>query len=211
MRVYEHNCISEVPTIFLFDLDGTITKQETLPLISNHFHVAKEISELTKKSVKGNIPFIEGFIRRVNILGTIPVQEVALLLNEVELYAQVLSFIKDHSDHCVVVTGNLRCWIEVLLARIGCKYYCSEAILDGSKIKKISKILKKESVVEQYKARGYKVVFIGEGNNDVEAMRLADVSIASALTHTPANGCLLVADYYVQNEKSLCRLLNQLL
>ena len=198
-------------TLFLFDLDGTVTKKETLPLISAYFGIEEEISHLTEESVKGNIPFVEAFIRRVNILGKLPVQKVATLLKEVELYAQVLSFIKLHTDQCIVVTGNLRCWIADLMERIGCKYYCSEALLGEDRIKKISKILRKENIVEQYKAQGYKVVFVGEGNNDVEAMRLADVSIASALTHTPANGCLLVADYYIQDEKSLCRLLNQLL
>ena len=42
-------------------------------------------------------------------------------------------------------------------------------------------------------------------------MRLADVSIASGLTHMPANGVLSVADYLVLNEEGLCRQLNQLL
>ena len=65
--------------------------------------------------------------------------------------------------------------------------------------------------MERYKSEGEKVVFIGDGNNDVEAMRLADVSIASGLTHMPAKSVLSVADYVVFNEEGLCRQLNQLL
>ena len=33
-------------TKFIFDLDGTITKQETLPLISSYFNVQEEIDKL---------------------------------------------------------------------------------------------------------------------------------------------------------------------
>ena len=58
---------------------------------------------------------------------------------------------------------------------------------------------------------GEKVIFIGDGNNDVEAMRLADIAIASGLTHMPAKSVLSVANYLVFSEEALCRQLNQLL
>ena len=51
---------------FLFDLDGTVTSAETLPIIANHFNCLEEIGELTKRTVQGNIPFVESFIRRVS-------------------------------------------------------------------------------------------------------------------------------------------------
>lgn len=56
---------------FLFDLDGTVTSVETLPIISQHFNCTEQIAELTALTVQGNVPFIESFIRRVNILGGI--------------------------------------------------------------------------------------------------------------------------------------------
>ena len=62
----------------LFDLDGTVTAAETLPIISRHFSVEKEIEKLTKETVNGNIPFIESFIRRVNMLGHLPVSRYQL-------------------------------------------------------------------------------------------------------------------------------------
>lgn len=47
---------------FLFDLDGTVTSEETLPIIANHFECKEEIAELTKSIIQGNVPFVESFL-----------------------------------------------------------------------------------------------------------------------------------------------------
>ena len=196
---------------FLFDLDGTVTKQETLPFIAAHFGIEDALSELTEETVKGNIPFLESFIHRVHILKDFSVSEIALFLQEVEVYSHVMSFIQAHREQCCIVTGNLFCWIELLARRFGCQCYSSQAIVKDDHIERISVILRKEDVVRQMKEAGDTVVFVGDGNNDVEAMRAADRSIATAMTHSPATGVLSVADYLVLNEVALCRQLNQLL
>lgn len=198
-------------TKFIFDLDGTVTSKETIPLLASHFGVEAEMESLTMETVKGNIPFIESFIRRVYILGALPVDEVNSLLETVPLYSRIHSFIKQHSDNCFIATGNLECWISKLAKRVGCAFYSSDAIVQDNKVIKLTSILRKENIVQRFKTEGHKVVFIGDGNNDVEAMRLADVSIAVGLTHPPAKSVLAIADMVIYNEEALCRQLNQLL
>lgn len=195
----------------LFDLDGTITSQETLPLIAKHFGVEEQISELTKQTIQGNVPFIESFIRRVHILGHLPVSEVSKLLETVPLYPELFDFISKHKEDCVVVTGNLSCWCEGVSKKLQCKMYASEGLVEDDKVIKLVSILRKEQIVDQYKAMGETVVFVGDGNNDLEAMRHADITIATGLTHRPANSLYSVCDYIIFNEKALCRQLNQLL
>ncbi len=198
-------------TKFIFDLDGTITKQETLPLISRHFNVEEQIDSLTLQTVRGNIPFIESFIRRVSILGRLPIDEISSLLEKVELYEKLVDWISRHQENCCIATGNLGCWTNALMKRVGCKCYTSDCEQESNQVRKLTYILRKESIVEKFKSKGHRVVFIGDGNNDVEAMRIADVAIASGLTHMPANSVLSIADYAVFNEDALCRQLNQLL
>ena len=171
---------------FLFDLDGTVTSVETLPVISEHFGCTEQILELTAKTVQGNVPFVESFIRRVNILGDYSVNEISDLLAKVPLYDNIAKFIDNHKEDCIIVTGNLTCWCEGLFKKIGCKCYGSEAECVNDKVIKLKSILRKEQIVEQYKSLGETVVFIGDGNNDLEAMRQANVSIAVGLTHNPA-------------------------
>jgi HAD superfamily phosphoserine phosphatase-like hydrolase len=196
---------------FIFDLDGTVTSKETLPLIANHFGVQQQIEQLTKDTINGRIPFVESFIRRVQMLGKLSVSEINSLIGNVSLYQNICLFLENHKEQCIVATGNVYCWIEALVKKLDIKYYCSEAIVENNQIKKLTAILKKENVVKQYQDNGDKVVFVGDGNNDMEAMRLADISIASGLTHSPAQSILSIANYAVFCEDALCRLLNQLL
>ncbi|MCX2716482.1 HAD-IB family phosphatase [Helicobacter sp. MIT 21-1697] len=196
---------------FIFDLDGTLTKEETLPKIAQAFNVQAQIDNLTQETIAGNIPFIESFISRVGILGKLPVDKIARLLEQIEIYENLNAFIQAHSNQCCIATGNLECWISKLVAKVGCETFSSSGILQDNNVLKLTHILKKESIVKAYQAQGQKVIFIGDGNNDVEAMRLADVSIASGLTHKPSPGVLSIADYAIFSEEALCRLLYQLL
>lgn len=195
---------------FLFDLDGTVTSVETLPIIANHFECKDEIAELTKRTVQGNIPFVESFIRRVNILGKYSVSETSTLLAQVPLYPEVKKFIDSHREDCIIVTGNLTCWCNDLFKKIGCLCYGSEAECEDDKVIKLKSILRKEQIVDQYKALGETVVFIGDGNNDLEAMRHANISISVGLTHNPAQSLMAITDYVIFNEHALCRQMRQL-
>ena len=195
---------------FLFDLDGTVTSAETLPIIADYFGCNAEIAELTNRTVQGNIPFIESFIRRVNILGKYSVSKTSDLLAQVLIYPEVKQFIDTHKEDCIIVTGNLTCWCDGLFRKIGCQCYGSEAECEDDRVVKLKSILRKEQIVDQYKALGETVVFIGDGNNDLEAMRHANISIAAGLTHNPAQSLMAITDYVIFNEHALCRQLMQL-
>jgi len=195
---------------FMFDLDGTVTSKETLPVIAGYFQVQEQIDELTRETIAGNIPFIESFIRRVHIMKTLSVSKIDSVLAEVPLYPKLHAFMCEHAGDCVIVTGNLDCWIHTLAKKYGVRCYSSIAAVANDQVSKIIDILKKEEVVSSYQKTGHRVVFVGEGNNDMEAMRIADLSVAAGLTHYPAKSVLTVADYLVFNEDALCRLLNQL-
>ena len=75
---------------------------------------------------------------------------------------------------------------------------------------KLKSILRKEQIVDEYKALGETVVFIGDGNNDLEAMRHANISIAAGLTHNPAQSLMAITDYVIFDEYALCRQMRQL-
>jgi HAD superfamily phosphoserine phosphatase-like hydrolase len=195
---------------YLFDLDGTLTCQETLPVIASHFNCVEEITELTRKTVQGDIPFPDSFASRVNILGKYPVSETSTLMARIPVYPEIKKFIDAHRSDCIVVTGNLTCWCERLFDTLECQCFGSEAEVSDDKVLALKSILRKEDIVNRYRALGHKVVFIGDGDNDAEAMRHADIGIAAGLTNSPAPSLLSICDYVALDEHTLCHLLESL-
>lgn len=196
--------------IFLFDLDGTLTSKETLPIIAKHFNINDEISNLTKQTLKGDIPFSESFTRRVDILGKYSVSDINELLSKTPLLENVFKFIQENKANCIVVTGNFNEWIEKLCNKIGCEYFASRGIVENDKIVKLTNILEKDKIVKMFKKKGKKVVYVGDSNNDVFAMEESDISIASGIVHRPTKSVLEVVDYCVFSEMALVRLLKQI-
>lgn len=193
----------------IFDLDSAIMKEEILSLIAKKFN-KKEVNDLVQETEKGNVPFVESFIKRGYILGKLPIDEITELIGKAELYEKVVEFIREHARDCIIATGNLKCWTKKILEKVNCEYYGSDCIIENNNVVKLTKVMRKELIVEKYKKAGYKVVFIGDDDNDLEAIRLADVSIAVGLTHFPDKSVLTIVDYLVFTEETLCRLLNQL-
>lgn len=196
---------------FIFDLDGTITSAETLPIIAKNFHVHEEMTQLTKDTVDGKIPWKHSFIRRVGLLRHVPVSDIAKLLEKTPLYPKIVRFIKENNENCYIATGNLDCWVDGLCNKIGCQFFSSKATVINNEISEISHILEKADVVEFFKKQDNIVVFIGDSNNDVNAMRKADISIAYGASHTPSKFCLSAADYVVYSESELMSLISNII
>jgi len=81
---------------FIFDLDGTLTDCETLPKISEAFGLGETISKLTQQTIRGDIPFMESFIKRVDILGKLNPEEFSKSLSNVNINEDLHDFIKEN-------------------------------------------------------------------------------------------------------------------
>lgn len=195
---------------FIFDLDGTITSAETLPIIAKKFNVHTEIEQLTRDTINGKIPWRQSFEYRVGLLKHIPTNEIDTLLRNTPVYTEIVSFILSNKDDCCIATGNLDCWIDGLCKKIGCKYYSSTATTSNNKILDISHIIDKSDVVRKLQYAGSKTVFIGDSNNDVSAMNKSDIAIAFGASHKPTDACMAAADYLVKSVSELLDLLQDL-
>ena len=193
---------------FAFDLDGTITTKEILPILARELGMYREMEELTKKTMAGEIPFDQSFTKRVQMLKKIPVSKVQKIILDIPLNKHVVAFIKENRNRCHIVTQNLDVWIEPLLMRIGAPYLASTADVSGDRLKGIKKILRKKII---HSVVDYPIVAIGEGFNDLEMIVDAPLSIAFDEIHKPAPAILDAVDYAVYDAQQLCLLLNRLL
>lgn len=195
---------------FCFDLDGTITREELLPLIASEVGLEEEMRLLTRITMDGLIPFEDSFRLRFAILRTAGVQRIQQIVSEVEVDPDVERFIAGNRDRCFVVTGNLDVWVAPLAQRLGCRFYCSTSRRDRDGRLELLNIMRKNVPTLELKERFDRVIAIGDGFNDVPMFDVADVGIAFHGVHPSPDALVSMADYVALNAKGLCRLLDTL-
>ncbi len=195
-------------SIFLFDLDGTITSAEILPRIARAVGLEKEMTELTMRTLGGEVAFDESFRYRVQLLSQIPIDQVVQVVLATPIHRQLLDWILDHKESCRVVTGNLDCWVSPWLEKHGLQGITSKARVGSSEVK-VAEILRKESVLQQFPDK--RIIAIGDGANDAQLLAESHIGVACALVHSVPRVVLEVADYVVLREEELCRTLSRLL
>ena len=101
-------------------------------------------------------------------------------------------------------------WVSGLCDKLGCRYFASKAIVD----KDTGALIGAEYVLEKHSiANSFSLPFaaVGEGHNDAEMIRNAQVGIAFGAVHMPSSSVLECAGHCVFEEETLCRFLKQLL
>src|SRR3954451_2293239 len=89
---------------FLFDLDGTITRQEILPEIARAVGMQDEIAALTRRTMAGEPPFEPSPRLQREVLRQVPVSEGRGDVPGVEIDPHNAAFLAEHRDRCTIVT-----------------------------------------------------------------------------------------------------------
>lgn len=196
--------------VFLFDLDATVTKEEILPALAEQVGLLEEMREMTEKTMRGEIPFQSSFLARVEMLKTIPVSRIAEIVEKTPLNEELVQFIRTHASRCYIVTGNIDVWIEKLIKRIGLPMshcYCSSASVSDDYIISVNSVVDKEKIAKQFVVP---VVAVGDGSNDAEMVRLADVGIGYGGVRPVAYSLMCNATHVICDEHRLCSFLHML-
>lgn len=196
--------------VFLFDLDATVTRAELLPTLAEQVGLLSEMREMTEKTMRGEIPFQSSFLARVEMLKSIPVSRVAEIVEKTPLNEELVRFIETHKKRCYIVTGNIDVWIERLIQRIGLPMshcYCSTASVVDDRIVSVNSVADKEKIAKQFVVP---IVAVGDGSNDAEMIRLADVGIGYGGVRPVAYSLMCNATHVICDEHRLCTFLNTL-
>ncbi|MCV9919374.1 HAD family phosphatase [Pseudomonas sp. BT-42-2] len=198
-------------TAYCFDLDGTLTRQELLPLIASSVGLEDEISVLTQATINGVLPFDKSFKLRVRLLRDARLDWIhAALAEQVEFDQHMLEFIRQRPEQCFVVTGNLDVWVRPILDRLGIQSFTSTAQLENGSLTGIAHVLHKGDAIASLRDRFDRVIAVGDGMNDVPMFEAANWRIAFGGTHTPNPLLVKLSDFVINDGKTLCRLLSML-
>jgi phosphoserine phosphatase len=190
---------------FLFDLDGTITREEILPIIAREIGLEREIAELTARTMAGELPFESSLRRRAEILSSVPVSEVRAIVAGVDVDPQIEAFLQENAARCTIVTGNLDVWISDLVARLGVDCRSSVAHVEGDRLVGLQSVMDKATVAQEFDGA---ICAIGDGSNDLGIMAAAELSVAYGGVHAPAAALFDVATHVVYDPQRLCALLS---
>ncbi len=198
-------------TIFLFDLDSTVTQEEILPTISKKIHRDREMRELTEKTMMGDLPFEESFRMRVKILSDIPVSEVSEEVSNIKVNPSVIKFLQEEKDSCYIVTNNLDVWIEGFLKKYGLENhcFCSKAEVVNDKLTGKIDINNKLDAYDQLTDKA-KIIAIGDGSNDRDLIEKADIGISFGAVREISPMLYDVSDYSIYNDRRLYELLKNI-
>lgn len=194
-----------------FDLDGTITRHELLPIIAMELSLEEEMSKLTRLTMDGEISFQESFRHRVDMLKDIPVSKVQDIVSNVEIDEHIEYFIRANAENCAIVTGNLDVWIKPITDKLGCRLYSSKAIEKNGALVGIKHILSKDEAIRDLRKNYDKIVAIGESYNDLPMFKESDIGIAYGGVHNPIKELICNSKFVVYRGDVLCSLLNTLL
>ena len=137
--------------IYCFDLDGTVTAQEILPLIAAELDIYEEISALTQATINGLIPFEKSFKLRCKLLSDVPLKKVQEIAENVKINESIVNFLRENKDNSYIITGNIFEWIEPIVNKLGCNIFCSQAKFNNGKFSKLEKIINKGEVIKENK------------------------------------------------------------
>lgn len=204
----ERRVVARAPLVeqFLFDLDGTITRQEILPEIARAIGLEREIAELTERTMAGELPFESSLRRRVEILSRVPVSQVREIVAAVEIDPHIEAFLQANRDRCTIVTGNLDVWIADLVVRLGVPCRSSVARVLDDRLLGLHRVLDKAEVALEFSGP---LCVIGDGYNDLGLMAAADLGVAYGGVHAPAPGLYEVATHAIFDPRRLCELLSE--
>lgn len=192
---------------FFFDLDGTLINSELLPEIGKALGIYDDILDLTNRTIAGEISFYQSFMTRVKLLSRASPELVAEIIMKQPVNEMLLEWVIDHNDVCSIVTGNLDLWVKPWANTHGINLYSSKGLEEASGIS-VVEVINKGSVLASYQDSF--CIFVGDGANDMEAMRMAQVAIACSITHPASEVLYEVADYVISNQTKLCQILSQL-
>ena len=175
--------------LIIFDVEGVLLNAEYLPVLAQKFgpQKEKEIWDITKQGIRGDINWEDGLYKRVNALRGIPYEDALSIGKNLEIMpgAKILcNALKNAGWKMIAVSGGFtiitdRLKKELLLDKI----YSNELVFKDGKLDEVvisvtsDKSKAVNEIIREWGIRKEGIVVVVDGANDLKLFEIAGFTV----------------------------------
>ena len=183
--------MSQVKGLCVMDVDGTLILEEVIDLLGREAGFEEEISQITSRTMRGELDFESSLRKRVSLLEGLPVSAFDKVFNYIHLSPNAQEFISILQKNSILVglvSGGFSSIVERLAKSLGITYFSAnqlevkDGLLTGKLVGHIISPEVKQATLEKWrkelKLSKERTVAIGDGANDLLMLKSAGLGIA---------------------------------
>ena len=175
--------------LIIFDVEGVLLNAEYLPILAQVFGPSKEkeIWDITKQGIRGDIDWEEGLRKRVKALKGINFDDAKQIGENLEIMPgakDLCSALKDAGWKMIAISGGFTIITDRLKKELGLDLIFSNNLifkdgrLDGLDLKVTSdKSLLVRPLIEQWGIKKEEIVVVVDGANDIKLFEIAGYTV----------------------------------
>ena len=174
--------------LVIFDVEGVLLDAEYLPLLAKLVGKEREIMDITVKGIKGEIPWEEGLLKRVDALRGIDYEralDTALKMPMMNGAKEACKQLKKSGWRLLAVSGGFTIITERLKDELGLDYIASnELIFKEGKLSGVDIMVNSDKanavakIIRQWNEKKEDIVAVVDGANDLKLYNIAGLKVA---------------------------------
>ena len=177
--------------LLIADMESTIIEQECLDELADRINLRNKISDITSRTMRGEIDFEPALKERVSLLAGLPATSLQDVHDDVTLMpgaATLLATLKQNNIFCGLVSGGFSFFADKIAAQLNfdachCNQFEIEADhLTGKVIDPIlgreAKAARLQSWCDEKNLPAAETLAVGDGSNDLDMLKLSGMGVA---------------------------------
>lgn len=174
--------------LVIFDVEGVLLDAEYLPLLAKLVGKEKEIMDITMQGIRGEIPWEEGLLKRVDALRGIDydkAMKIALNMPIMKGAKEVCQKLKRAGWRLLAVSGGFTIITDRLKDELALDHIASnELIFKGGKLSSVDINVNSDKanaiakVIRQWNEKKEDIVTVVDGANDLKLFDIAGLRVA---------------------------------
>jgi len=177
--------------LIVFDMDSTIVDFETINQIAQAAGVDREVEEITKRAMNGELDFVEALRSRVRLLRGTPVEALEEIAANIQLTPgseELIHHLKEVGYKTALISGGFTYFTDILKERLGFDYTFANVLeirdglltgeIDGEIIDAAAKGRIVNDLARLEGISPDSIVAVGDGANDCLMIQNAGLGVA---------------------------------